>query len=108
MRLNHACMYNQSRKSGHPHLKPVVGILSVGVLSGHVEPIHLRGHVLDLVVTVHHAQSCCQLQHSRSPQHHFPSVVCWPSVCSEQLCDVHRLGQAGLEPNIFLHLVTDG
>ena len=71
-------MYNQSRKSGHPHLKPVVGILSVGVLSGHVEPIHLRGHVLDLVVTVHHAQSCCQLQHSRSPQHHFPSVVCWP------------------------------
>ena len=65
-------MYNKSRKSGHPHLKPVVGILSVGVLSGRVEPIHLRGHLLDLVVTVHHAQSCCQLQHNRSPQCHFP------------------------------------
>ena len=29
---NHVCMY-KSRKSGHPHLKPVVGILSVGILS---------------------------------------------------------------------------
>ena len=30
---NHACMY-KLRKSGHPHLKPVVGILSVGILFG--------------------------------------------------------------------------
>ena len=30
-----ACMYT-SRKSGHPHVKSVVGVLSVGVLSAGV------------------------------------------------------------------------
>ena len=30
--MNHACINQESL--GHPHLKPVVGILSVGILSG--------------------------------------------------------------------------